>query len=136
MTTTAKRGQPIADKLIKKMNRYIRGKVVDLNAVLVGRKNAEELQKTVATREDLADLHPAHAIYVYAQNQASVMAEQLTSLKEMDRFVKVVSRAEDEYMPDGPPLSPLTSYTIKPSASETIAKAEAWLNKRHWEDWG
>jgi hypothetical protein len=27
-------------------------------------------------------------------------------------------------------------YTIKPSASETIATAETWLNKRDWKDWG
>lgn len=27
-------------------------------------------------------------------------------------------------------------YTIKPSASETIATAETWLNKRGWKDWG
>ena len=27
-------------------------------------------------------------------------------------------------------------YTIKPSASETIATAETWLNNRDWEDWG
>jgi hypothetical protein len=27
-------------------------------------------------------------------------------------------------------------YTIKPSASETIATAETWLNNRDWKDWG
>lgn len=27
-------------------------------------------------------------------------------------------------------------YTIKPSASASIASAEAWLVKRGWEDWG
>ena len=27
-------------------------------------------------------------------------------------------------------------YTVKPSASESIATAEAWLVKRGWEDWG
>jgi hypothetical protein len=27
-------------------------------------------------------------------------------------------------------------YTIRPSTSETIATAEAWLDKREWEDWG
>lgn len=27
-------------------------------------------------------------------------------------------------------------YTIKPNASETIATAESWLEKREWEDWG
>lgn len=105
---SAKR-RPIADKLIRKMNRYVRDKVIDLQAVMSGRKNAEELQETVATREELADLHPAHAIYVYAQNQTSVMSEQLTALREMDRFVRLISKAEEEYMPSGPPMSPLTA---------------------------
>ena len=104
-----KRGHPIADKLVKKMNRYVRAKVIDLEAVKVGRANAEELQTTVASREELADHHPAHAIYVYAQNQVSVMSEQLTALKEMARFVKLISNAEEEYMPSGPPMSPLTA---------------------------
>lgn len=27
-------------------------------------------------------------------------------------------------------------YTIKPNASETIATAEEWLDKREWDDWG
>jgi hypothetical protein len=107
--TKARRGHPIAVKLVKKMNRYVQGRVVDLNAVMTGKKNAEDLQKTVATREELADLHPAHAVYVYAQNQVSVMSEQLTALKEMDRFAKLLRRAEDEYMPSGPPMSPLTT---------------------------
>lgn len=31
---------------------------------------------------------------------------------------------------------PAGCYTIKPSTSETIATAEAWLDKREWEDWG
>jgi hypothetical protein len=76
---------------------------------MTSEKDAEELQKTVATREELADFHPAHAIYVYAQNQTSVMSEQLTALEEMDRFVKLISKAEEEYMPSGPPMSPLTT---------------------------
>jgi hypothetical protein len=57
------------------MNRYIRGKVVDLEAVMTGRKNAEELHKTVATREELANLHPAHAIYfeAYVNHRSDVI---------------------------------------------------------------
>ena len=81
--------RPIADKLIKKMRSYVGAKVVDLSAVMEGKKNAEELQKTVASRESLAGYHPAHAFYIYAQNQTSVMAEQLTSLPEMDRFTRL-----------------------------------------------
>jgi hypothetical protein len=54
-------------------------------------------------------LHPAHALYVYAQNEASVLSEQMTQLRPMARFVDLIGKAEDEYMPSGPPMSPLTT---------------------------
>jgi hypothetical protein len=81
---------------------------VDLKAFLRGRAAAEELQETVATKEELAQLHPAHAAYVYAQHHVAVLSEQLTALEELAPFVKLISKAEDLYMPDGPPISPLT----------------------------
>ena len=43
---------------------------------------AEELQKTVVSQKELAGFHPAHAAYVYTQNQVSVMSEQLTALRK------------------------------------------------------
>lgn len=91
-TPQAKRRRPIAERLINKMKRHTRAKVVDFQTQMIGRKNAEELQKTVVTSERLANHHAAHAIYVYAQNQASVMAEQLTELKEMEHFDKLSQR--------------------------------------------
>jgi hypothetical protein len=91
------------------MRRHLRAKIVDLNAVMAGRRAAEELRTTVATHDELADLHPTHAIYVYAQNQVSVISEQLSALEEMDRFVELISTAQDEYMPSGPRMSPLTT---------------------------
>lgn len=100
---------PIADQVLKMMRAHTSANVVDLSAVKEGRKNAEAMQKTVASREELAGLHPAHAIYVYAQNQTSVMAEQLTALPEMERFAELIGNAEEEYQPDGPPISPLTN---------------------------
>jgi len=33
----------------------------------------------------------------------------LSELREMARFVKLINKAEDEYMPSGPPMSPLTT---------------------------
>ena len=45
---------------------------------------------------------------MYAQNQMSVMSEQLTELDEMMPFVEIVDEAERLYMPGGPPMSPLT----------------------------
>ena len=108
-TVRAKRGHPIADKLVREMKKHVHGRIIDFKSIVVGRDHAEELQKTVATQKELANLHPAHAIYVYAQNQVSVMSEQLTALKEMEQFARLISKAEDEYLPSGPPMSPLTA---------------------------
>lgn len=51
---------------------------------------------------------PNHATYIWIQNLASWFAERMTELPEFDSYCKIISKAEDEYMPDGPPISPLT----------------------------
>jgi hypothetical protein len=102
-------GRPIADCLVATMKRKTSRKVVNLKEYLLGRKAAEELQQTMVSREALAAYHPAHAAYIYAQNQVSGMSEQLTALKEMEPFAKLVSGTEERYMPGGPPLSSLTT---------------------------
>lgn len=105
----AKHGHPIADKIVRYIKKGVHGNVVNLNDFITCRKNAEELQKTIVTPEKLAEYHPAHAVYIHTQNQVSVMAEQLSALKEMDRFSIPIDRAMDDYMPSGPPWSPLTT---------------------------
>lgn len=99
----AGKAHPIAEKLIVRMKKQVRGKVVRFNDVIAARAAADELRNTVVSQERLAGLHPAHAAYVYAQNQMSVMSEQLTALPEMAPFTGLISRAEDRYLPGGPP---------------------------------
>jgi hypothetical protein len=99
---------PIAQKLVAAIAKHVHGKVVDLKTVIAGRTAAGEKQKTVVSKEDRALLHPAHAAYVFAQNQVSVISEQITALDEMAPFAELVTRAEDLYLPSGPPMSPLT----------------------------
>jgi len=99
----------IAEDLVARMRRDVRGKASDIQNMIAGRTIAADLQKTVATSEELASLHPAHAAYVYAQNQVSVMSEQLTGLDELAPLADIIAKAEDLYMPGGPPMSPLTT---------------------------
>ena len=99
---------PIAAKVIAEMKRHSRGKIIRLKDVIGGRAMAEGLQKTVVDAKGLAGMHPAHAVYTYAQNQISVMSEMLTSLDPLAPIAGLVSEAEEIYMPSGPPLSPLT----------------------------
>lgn len=100
---------PISKKLVAAFRKFKNRKVVDLSEFTTGRKHAEDLQKTVISQKEMQDYHPVHAIYIYTQNQVSVMSEQITQLKEMDRFSKLIGPAEEEYMPSGPPWSPLTT---------------------------
>jgi len=51
---------------------------------------------------------PIHSVYVHAQNITSVFAENVSPLPECRQYYKIVAKAEDEYMPAGPPMSPLT----------------------------
>jgi len=102
-------GRPIAKKIVAKMKLHWQRKVVNIKNVIAGCAMAEELQKTVVSQKELAGFHPSHAAYVYAQNQVSVISEQLTALKEMAPFVDIISSAEDLYAPSAPPMSPLTT---------------------------
>jgi len=105
---TPRADHPVAEKIVARIKREVQGKVTDLKAVVAGRTAADEIQKSVVSTEALAALHPAHAAYVYALNQVSLLAEQLASLDELAPLVKLLSKAEDEYLPSGPPMSPLT----------------------------
>lgn len=109
MVDRVKGGTPIAKKVVAQMKRQAGGRVVNRKEVISGRAMAEELQRTVISPQRPAGLHPAHAPYVYAQNQLSVMSETLTVMDAMSPFVDIVSEAEDLYMPSAPPMSPLTA---------------------------
>lgn len=54
-------------------------------------------------------LDPVHAAYAFVQHITSHFSEGVSELPEMRKFVKIVATSEDEYLPSGPPMSPLTS---------------------------
>ena len=49
----------------------------------------------IASDEALADLHPAHALYVLAQSHASILSEQLTCRDELAPLSKIIAQVED-----------------------------------------
>src|ERR1700724_860580 len=51
---------------------------------------------------------PLHAAYVAAQNFTSFFAESVSQFPEFDPYCKIVGPAQEEYLPSGPPMSPLT----------------------------
>ena len=53
-------------------------------------------------------LDPLHATYVVMQHLVSLFAESVSVLPELKAYYDIAGPAEEEYMPSGPPWSPLT----------------------------
>jgi hypothetical protein len=53
-------------------------------------------------------LDPLHTVYVAVQHAASIFAERVSVLDEFESYYEIVFKAEKEYMPSSPPMSPLT----------------------------
>jgi hypothetical protein len=51
---------------------------------------------------------PLHNVYTAIQNASSFFAERFTGLPEFTPYYQIVEKAENEYMPSAPPMSPLT----------------------------
>ena len=100
----------VADKIAKKIVSSRGSKVVDLASWREGRKIALEagLGDEGPIPAKFAGLDPCHGIYALAENVASLMAESIAGMREAKGYVRIVGDAEDEYMPSGPPMSPLT----------------------------
>ncbi len=65
--------------------------------------SAEDAEKLIKEGFD-----PLHAAYILTQNLVSVFAECMSVLPELKAYCEIAGSAEEEYMPSGPPMSPLT----------------------------
>ncbi|MGE4160079.1 MAG: hypothetical protein AB7F75_13440 [Planctomycetota bacterium] len=85
-------------------------------------------------------LDPVHAVYVFLQHLTSNFSELVSQLREMKKFVKIVAKAEEEYMPSGPPMSPLTTsyftcwafYDLRFDGTDTLASCLIEANNVIW----
>ena len=101
-----------ADKIAGRIASQLKSKIIDLSSIRAAQQLFQEARIDADGLKKLMLMSkghdPCHALYIFAQNFASVLSEQLSGMKETRQFVKIVSAAEDEYQPGGPPLSPLT----------------------------
>ena len=99
---------PITERLVRVARRAKSAHVVDLEAYRAGGVRARQLLATLMTREQADELHPVHAFWSLVQHNLSMFGEQVLALPEASKIAKAIAAAEDEYMPSGPPMSPLT----------------------------
>ncbi|WP_027160050.1 hypothetical protein [Methylobacter luteus] len=102
----------IASKVSKRLSKLKTGNVIDLSDYRQQKKAAEELFDQIATAEQniRAGRDPLYAVYIHAQNLLSVLAECLQDVPEpsLNRFFSTIEAADNTYVPQGPPMSPLT----------------------------
>ncbi|MBN2131016.1 MAG: hypothetical protein JW741_16055 [Sedimentisphaerales bacterium] len=67
----------------------------------------EKIGKVLSGAAGVPD--PVHSAYVRVQNLTSAFAEAVSPLPELKPYHEAAGNAEEEYMPIGPPMSPLTS---------------------------
>ena len=99
---------PLARKVIESARQQLQRKVTSLGDWKEGKLRSEEYQKSIISEESLNKLDPLHALYVYSQNHLSVLIEQISELPLLEKLTDIYVTAEEEYMPSGPPMSPLT----------------------------
>ena len=101
----------VADKIARKVATQIRSNVIDLSAFRASRERAVEAGLDGSRFKDLVEqgYDPAFAFYVQGLTLVSLFAEAISAMPEAKGYAKTVAKAEDEYMPEGPPISPLTA---------------------------
>jgi hypothetical protein len=100
---------PISRDVLSSARQLLGRKVIDLADRRDAKLRAEDFDKTIISQEELSTYDPVHGIYIYGQNQLSILIEQVTELPMLDPLTEAYAEAQDEYMPSGPPMSPLTT---------------------------
>ncbi len=90
----------------KKLHRKLKTMAAPLRPAVGGRAGRPDMPSIEKFIEE--GLDPIHAAYAFVQHIVSHFSEDVSQLPEMRKFVKLVAKAEDEYLPSGPPMSPLT----------------------------
>lgn len=100
---------PIARKVIASAQYHLQKKVTNLSDWSEARIRAEDFQKTIISQNKLTEYDPVHGLYIYGQNQLSVLIEQLSDLPMLEKLADAYAKAQEDYMPSAPPMSPLTT---------------------------
>lgn len=104
----------VSKRLKSQINQLKQKKVIQLSDIYTAKQQLKNDINTIKGLEDLKEYHPIHAVYISTQNLVSYLAENLSVLPELKEYYNIIESTEEEYVPEGPPFSPLTTsyYTM------------------------
>jgi hypothetical protein len=111
----------------KKLHDRLTRMVARINPSIRKRKGQTDIPEMGKLIDDGFD--PLHAVYVFVVNVTSYFSDSVSQFPEMRQFLKLITDFEVEYMPSGPPMSPLTTsffvtwafYDLRFDDSDTLA---------------
>lgn len=106
--TSAARKPALTSKIINALRKGKQSKVVNLEGFKLAKEYSQELNATFSKMNQRDNLDPLHSYYAFSQNHMSILTEQLSGLPALQKLTNVYANADEEYMPQGPPVSPLT----------------------------
>jgi hypothetical protein len=95
----------ISEKFNQRLQSFQDMKVVPLAALREARAFVKEAN--LPSSDELSRLDGLHAAYVHVLNTMIALFEQFCGMPELEPFYQILEQAQDEYMPGGPPMSPL-----------------------------
>ena len=99
----------ISSKLIKGLKNNNFNKVVNLSEFIYVKEQLSDIECNLKKHFKEYQYDPSHKIYLYTQNILSLFAEEFSITKEFNEYYDIVLKIEDDFMPEGPPMSPLTA---------------------------
>ncbi|MCO6488381.1 MAG: hypothetical protein J5I98_08190 [Phaeodactylibacter sp.] len=88
--------------------KFKRARLFNLENLQAVRDDGTELGRLVHRIYSSQDYSLDNKLYFIAQNMISIFAEELSDFRSAGAFFDAMEKFEEEYMPDGPPWSPLT----------------------------
>ena len=95
----------ISEAIAAKFRRARIFNLEDINAV---REDGSELKNLVRRIYSSQDYDLDNKLYLITQNMISIFGDELSTFRIANQYYDVMDELEEEYMPDGPPFSPLT----------------------------
>ncbi|MCB0594429.1 MAG: hypothetical protein H6557_14150 [Lewinellaceae bacterium] len=88
--------------------KFRRARLFNLEDIQAVREDGTELKHLVRKIYSSRDYNLDNKLYLIAQNMVSIFGDELSEFRIANPYFDVMDELEEEYMPDGPPFSPLT----------------------------
>ena len=98
----------ISNKIKRKFKKTKNNTIVNISELKSAKDKLSDIESNLQNIIKNEEYDPSHKIYIITQNLLSNFSEDFSTLVEFSDFYDKVVEIENEFMPSGPPMSPLT----------------------------